>query len=192
MEVGNMDVFLESCTIASACNKEFRKWFLKPETIGLIPSGGYSCNRNYSKKALIWILHMEEEDRCKILHTRNGREVRLPELPQFSVDGYCAETRTVYEFIGCFFHGCVKCQPFLDLKTLGDDTLAELYERTMSRLEQITNAGYTVKVMWECEFQESRIVGKTAITNTPNCYPQSSIQTRCPVRVSNGGNVSSV
>jgi len=28
----------------------------------------------------------------------------------------------------------------------------------MARLELITNAGYTVKVMWECEFQESRIV----------------------------------
>ena len=27
----------------------------------------------------------------------------------------------------------------------------------MARLEMITNAGYTVKVMWECEFQESRI-----------------------------------
>jgi len=62
MKVGNVDVFLESCTIASACNKVFRKRFLKPETIGLIPSGGYSCNRNFSRKALMWILHMEEED----------------------------------------------------------------------------------------------------------------------------------
>jgi len=100
---------------------------------------------------------MEEEDNCKKLHARNGREVRLPELPRFSVDGYCTETRTVYELMGCFFHGCVKCQPSRDLKTLGEDTLAERYERKMARLELITNAGYTVKVMWECEFQESRI-----------------------------------
>jgi len=102
--VGKVDVFLESCTIASACNKVFRKRFLKPETIGLIPSGGYSCNRNYSKKALMWLLHMEEEDKCKILHARNWREYRLPELPHYSVDGYCVETRTVFEFMGCFFH----------------------------------------------------------------------------------------
>jgi len=58
IEVGKADVFLESCTIASACNKVYRKRFLKPETIGLIPSGGYSCNRNYSKRALMWILHL--------------------------------------------------------------------------------------------------------------------------------------
>jgi len=136
----------------------FRKRFLKPETIGLIPSGGSSCNRNYSKKAMMCIPHMEEEDNCKILHARNGCEIRLPELPHFSVDGYCAETRIVYEFMECFFHGCVKSQPFRELKTLVDDTLAERYERTMARLELRTNAGYTVKVMWECEFNEFRIV----------------------------------
>ena len=85
---------------------------------------------------MMWILYMEE-DKWKILHARNGREYRLPELPHFSVDGYCAETRTVYEFVGCFFHGCVKCQPLRDLKTLDDDTLAERYERIMARLELI-------------------------------------------------------
>jgi len=111
MEIGNVDVFLESCTIVSASNKVFRKRFLKPETIGLIPRGGYSCNRNYSKKALMWLLHMEE-DNCKILPARNGREYRLPELPHFSVDGFCAETRTVFEFIGCSSTGANAC-PFV-------------------------------------------------------------------------------
>jgi len=48
----------------------------------------------------MWLLHMEEEDNCKILHARNGHEYRLPALPHFSVDGYCAETRTVFEFMG--------------------------------------------------------------------------------------------
>jgi len=50
----------------------------------------------------MWLLHMEELDDCKIMHARNVREYRLPELPPFSVDGYCAETRTVYEFLDCF------------------------------------------------------------------------------------------
>jgi len=48
----------------------------------------------------MWLLHMEEEDNCKILHIRKVREYRLPELPHYSVDGYCTETRTVFEFIG--------------------------------------------------------------------------------------------
>jgi len=121
LEIGNIEVFLEALTIASACNKVLRKKFLKPETIGLIPPGGYSANRRYSKKALMWLLHMERIDGCRIHHARNGREYRPPELPHYSVDGYCAETRTVYEFLGCYYHGC-KCQPFRDVKTLTNDT----------------------------------------------------------------------
>jgi len=40
IQIGNVDVFIESCTIASTCNKVLRKRFLKPETIGLISAGG--------------------------------------------------------------------------------------------------------------------------------------------------------
>ena len=133
IEIGNIEVFLEAFTIASACNKVLRKKFLKPHTIGLIPVGGYSCNQNYSKKALIWLLHMDQEDECKISHARNGREYRLPELLFYSVDGYCHETRTVYQFLGCYFHGHT-CRPFRDLSTPSGDTLSERYERTRNRI----------------------------------------------------------
>ena len=102
IEIGNIEVFLESFIIASAFNKVLRKRFLKPDTIGLISAGGCSCNNNYSKKALMWLLHVEQTEGCRIRHARNGREVRLPEVYNFSVDGYCEETRTVYEFYGCF------------------------------------------------------------------------------------------
>jgi len=40
MEIGNLEVFLESITNASACNKFLRKRFLQPDTFGLIPTGG--------------------------------------------------------------------------------------------------------------------------------------------------------
>jgi len=43
----------------------------------------------------MWLLHMEETDGVKIMHGRNGREYKVPELPQFSVDGYCPETLTI-------------------------------------------------------------------------------------------------
>jgi hypothetical protein len=39
MLVGNIDVFQGSITNASACNKLLRKLFLRPDTIGLIPTG---------------------------------------------------------------------------------------------------------------------------------------------------------
>jgi hypothetical protein len=78
-------------------------------------------------KVLMWLLHMEQTDGYKVMHARNGREYRIPELPNFSVDGYCAETKTVYEFLGCFFHGCT-CRPFRDFNTMSGDTMAQRYE----------------------------------------------------------------
>jgi hypothetical protein len=78
LEIRNIEVFLKALTIASACIKVLRKNFLKNETIGLIPPGGYSANRRYSKKALMWHLHMERTDGCRIQHVRNGREYRHP------------------------------------------------------------------------------------------------------------------
>jgi hypothetical protein len=50
IQTGNIEVFLEATTIASACNKVLRKRSLKPNIIGLIPTGGYSGNVKYSKK----------------------------------------------------------------------------------------------------------------------------------------------
>jgi len=44
IDIGNIEVFLESFTIASASGKVLRKRFLKPNTIGLIPNGGNSFN----------------------------------------------------------------------------------------------------------------------------------------------------
>jgi hypothetical protein len=50
MQIAHIDVFQESITIASACNRVFRKMFLQPDCIGLIPTGRYSGNGRYSKK----------------------------------------------------------------------------------------------------------------------------------------------
>jgi len=39
------------------------------------------------------------------------------------------------------------------VKTMASgETLAERYEQTLVRIEQLS-AGYTVKVQWECEFE---------------------------------------
>ena len=82
----------------------------------------------------MWLLHMKEEDKCKILQVRNGREYKLPERPHYNVDEYCAEARSLWIY-GVLFHGC-KCQPFRDIKTLYDDTLAERHEKQCLELNR--------------------------------------------------------
>jgi hypothetical protein len=45
------------------------------------------------------------------------------------------------EFYGCYYHDC-PCKNFRDVKKLVGDTLAQRYERTMLRLEDIVKVGY--------------------------------------------------
>ena len=50
VEIGNIEVFIESITIPSACNKFVRKRFVQPDTIGLIPIGGCKCNQTIVRR----------------------------------------------------------------------------------------------------------------------------------------------
>ena len=53
INIGNIDVFVGAITIASACNKVLRISFLKPDTIGLTPTWGYTGNKKYSKEVMM-------------------------------------------------------------------------------------------------------------------------------------------
>ena len=112
--IGNVEVFLESMTIASACNKVFRNKFLQPDRIGLIPVGGNTDNRKQSKKAIAWLSLQEKKEGRRILHGRNCKKRRLGELLLISVHGLCEETPTVFEFNECYWHGHT-FMPFRDL-----------------------------------------------------------------------------
>ena len=52
------------------------------------------------------------------------------------------------------------CEPFRDVCTMSGETVAERYERTISRLEQITQVGCQVKIKWECEFDDAGLVNQ--------------------------------
>ena len=82
---------------------------------------------------------MEQTDEVVIKHARNRREYRLADLPHFRVDVYYAEKITIYDSFGCHWHGH-HCQPFCDIPASNGDNLAFRYEKTMSRLEEITCA----------------------------------------------------
>ena len=47
-----VDPLVQSTTIASACNVVFRSSFLLPNTIGLIPPGGYRRHKKQSAIAI--------------------------------------------------------------------------------------------------------------------------------------------
>lgn len=155
LEQCGLDPFLEAVTIASACNLAFRRCLLKPDTIGLIPHGGYRLADNQSAKALQWMLWEEDRRNVKIQHAGNSREVKVPGVGK--VDGF--DGSTIYEFHGCYFHGCLKCFPYKREDPIQEDLSDSLqlrFERTKAKQEKLNRTQYEVVEMWECEFDELR------------------------------------
>ena len=58
------------------------------------------------------------------------------------------------------------------------DTLAEMYERMMARVEQITRAGYQVELHWECEIKDGRILGHHPELHTQPVVKHTPLNTR--------------
>ena len=101
-------------TVTSACNLFWRRHLIPEDTIAIAPLNSWrGANVNQSKAALEWLSYEDFKlGENRLRHVRNGGEQKVitPGKAMFG-DGYDAETKTVYEFHGCFFHGCPKCFP---------------------------------------------------------------------------------
>ena len=149
--------FADCTTIASACNRYWRKHHLEEDTIAVEPPQGWrGANVNQSWTALQWLHYQESKLPAsgvpRIKHVRNGGEqkVRTEKGEEF-VDGL--DGKTVYEFMGCLWHGCPTCCKQQRHRYYGanpDRTLAELYEATEAKMQRLQRAGFQVKVQWEC------------------------------------------
>ena len=72
--------------------------------------------------------------------------IRVVVKSKLLVDGWCAETRTAYQFHGCYFHGCRDCY---DPAQLLDDT-----KKNTTYLRRHVE----VVEMWECQWkQEAKV-----------------------------------
>lgn len=147
--------FTEAISIAGACNLMFRRKFLKPDTIGVLPKGGYRKTNNQSKIALQWLIWEEQQRDITIQHSGRNREFVIPNA-NLRVDGYCAETHEVFEFHGCFYHGhdlCLRTGRDKKLFKSSNDTLNSKFEDTKTKTKRLKHLGYEVIEMWECEFR---------------------------------------
>ena len=92
-----------------------------------------------------------------IQHAGNGGEKFIPAI-RTSVDGYCAQTNTVYQYQGCFWHGCESCYPNRTEKhfRLDDRTMYEVREKTRETITKLRSVGYNVVQIWGCEWRKQK------------------------------------
>ena len=147
---------MKNCiTIASACNMAYRKNWMPENKIAIQPVRGWRPNHIQSHAALTW-LYWEEKQLTRsnllprIAHVRNKGERRLKDgNKSFLVDGYDEQTSTVYEFQGCFYHGCIMCFPNRGMKHPyhQNKTMKDVREDTRTKIERLSQLGYHVKEM---------------------------------------------
>jgi len=166
----------EHITIASACNRDLRMNRMIPDSIASEPVNGWRNCVNQSRVALEWLTWCDHQQRQQALedhdlmaradpdpphpglhhyvqHAGNAGEYRVP-IVGFFVDGYCQDTNTVYEFHGCFWHGCPQCYPIREENHLRlcDRTMHDVYEKNQQRMKLLQALGYNVNEMWKCEW----------------------------------------
>ena len=159
MDEARFNPLTKCITIASTCHYVWRNNQMLPKTIAVEPLHGWGGLKiNQSKVALQW-MYLEDLKLGgnRIKHTRNGGEqVLLVKGGKVYVDGYDAQTQTVYEFHGCEFHGCPKCKPLKRYEKAfhhPDRTVEAVYQATLKKMDVLRTAGYTVVEQWECEFR---------------------------------------
>ena len=107
----------------------------------------------FGQMAVQWLTCESERTGLNIRHQANGREKRIGNLP---VDGWCAQTRTAYQFHGCFWHGCPKCHADPEeTNPKNGKTMAVLLADTKNHTAYLRRHVKVVE-MWECQWKRER------------------------------------
>jgi hypothetical protein len=88
-----------------------------------------------------------------IINIKNEKEHRIKGSFKLA-DGYCKKLNTIFEYDGCYFHGCPKCFTNRDLvNTRCKKTFKELYDKTIAKEKFCKEKGYNYISIWECEWK---------------------------------------
>ena len=147
IQLENIDP-LRYITISSVCMMIYRSNYMPKKTIAIVPE--YAKTDNFSKMSIIWLNYMSNG--ANIKHALNGGEKKLTiDDETYKVDGFCEETNTVYEFYGCFWHGCPKCYRPNIINTKNQKDIGTLNDQTIEKREAIKNVGYNHVSTYECQ-----------------------------------------
>jgi hypothetical protein len=118
----------------------YRTKYLQPKTFAIIKE---DKKEMYSKGSISWVNIFEN-----VRHALNGGEVAICGA---KVDGFNQETNTVYQYHGCFWHGCPNSYNEDTINNVNHEAMGDLYQKTKERSKEIIDAGFTLIEMWECK-----------------------------------------
>lgn len=106
----------------------------------------------WSQKSLLWLNHMQHGNEHHIQHIGNSEKEYFDPWTMSFVDGYASSSNTVYEFLGCYYHGCPHCFDPNRLHPQKHIPYHELYQNTMKKIDKLRLQYNQVIYIWECQF----------------------------------------
>lgn len=128
-------------------------------------TAAHSDQSKYSKVGVQWLNVIAKYKGIDIQHAENGGELKISTKESrvndsgsakiLSIDGFCANNMSAFEFHGCYWHGCENCYCAKYKNGVSGKTMGELHESTKLREQIIKSIPYIEQVhtMWECEWQ---------------------------------------
>lgn len=118
--------------------------FLQTPNSHLSKHGCPKCIKRISKSEIEFLNYLDIKTRQYKIHKKQ-------------VDGVDLETKTIYEFLGDYWHGNPKIYKNSDVNVLCKKTFGDLYKETFNRLNYLKSIGYNVKYIWESDWLSFKI-----------------------------------
>jgi hypothetical protein len=122
--------------------------FIQVPASHLAGHGCQKCTVNISKSESAWL------DAVNVPIALRQYKITVG-TKKYIVDGYNPDTRTVYEFLGDYWHGNPSIYAADLLNSRKNITFGELYRRTKEKHKVLEMAGYNIIEMWEKDFKDS-------------------------------------
>ena len=103
----------------------------------------YEIQTPYSKESLQWLDYVAKEMNVKIRHAENNPNGEK-RIGNYRVDGFCEESKSVFEYYGCYHHG--HCGKHYD---------EEKWNKTMEREEELRKLGFQIFTTTSCKWQQN-------------------------------------
>ena len=98
-----------------------------------------------SLKARQWLYSLDDKDDIQHAHSPEGEKY----ICGRRVDGYNPKTNTVYQFHGCYWHGCSQCYKSSTMNEERRENMGNLYAETLEFDATIRDAGFKLITFWE-------------------------------------------
>lgn len=120
--------------------------------------GCQQCSYNVSSKETAWI------DSLNLPSTAKRQAKVMIGGRRRNVDAFDPVSGKVYEFWGCWWHGCKTHFPPDGVHHKCKKTFGDLYKETLAKRRAIKKAGYTLVEIWEHDFD---LLVKAGIVSAP-------------------------